>query len=129
MKEMLDLSDMGYYEMAMAWKLLKAYTESRPERRPSTWHDSGVKLAFNPHSGCVFLVNDVDQVLMLDGDKLALYYTLPYAGSEGFIDELYDEFKAGGIDKQDYEQLADYLEDEYMLAEAEEVRKAIKEEH
>lgn len=120
--DIFDLSRMGYRELAEASELLKAYTEARPE----AWDDSGVKLAYNSYSGVVFLTNDISQELRLRDGNAEMYYWLSYAGEEGHIDELYESFKNGGIDPEDYEQLANYLEGEGMSKEADEVRKAME---
>lgn len=122
MLDIYDISKMGYRELAEAGKLLEAYAEERP----ASWCDEGVRLACNSDSGCVFLTNEDGQVLMLYGDKVALSYSLTYGDNEGFIDELYEEFKNGDIDKQDYEELACYLEAEQMTDEAEQVHKALR---
>lgn len=122
MEELLDLSKLGYREAEEAGKLLLAYTKSRPDN----WYDEGVKLAFNSYNGNVFLLNDDYQVLMLNGDKAEIYYSLSCDGYEGFIEDLYDDFRNGNIDERNYDQLADYLEAENMTAEAEEVRQAIR---
>lgn len=59
---------------------------------PTDFYDEGVKFAFNKNSGCVFLVNDDYQCCMMNGDKLDIWYSSPYSGHEGFIDELFDEY-------------------------------------
>ena len=59
---------------------------------PDSFYDEGVRFAFNKNSGYVFLVNDEYQVLMMNGDKLELYYSSPYEGREGFINDLFDEY-------------------------------------
>lgn len=59
---------------------------------PDNFYDEGVKFAFNKNSGYVFLVNDEYQVLMMNDGKLELYYTSPYEGYEGFINDLFDDY-------------------------------------
>lgn len=59
---------------------------------PTDFYEEGVKFAFNKNSGYVFLVNDDYQVCMMNGDKLEVFYTSPYEGHEGFIDDLFDEY-------------------------------------
>lgn len=119
-----NLAEFGNRELAIAGELLTAYAENRP----ANFYEGGVKLEFNPGSGNVFLVNDDGQVLVLDGDELREWHFLSYAGNEGFADGLFIEFRDGGINENDYEQLADILEAEGMKAEAEEVRRKITEE-
>ena len=55
---------------------------------PDDFYDEGVKVAMNRNSGYVFLVNDDYQVCMMSGDKLESFYSSPYDGHEGFLDEL-----------------------------------------
>lgn len=57
---------------------------------PTDFYDEGVKFAFNKNSGNVFLVNDEYQCAMMNDDKLDIWYSSPYDGHEGFIDELFD---------------------------------------
>lgn len=121
MQDMYDLSNMGYREMEKAGELLKAYAKGRPDN----WDDTNVRLAFNASSGLVFLTNDEGQTLMLRNGKVEMPYFLRYDGEEGFIDELYADFKNGDIAGEDYNELAGYLEGEGMTAEAEEVREAM----
>lgn len=59
---------------------------------PDNFYDEGVKFAFNSNSGNVFLVNDDYQVCMMNGDVLEEFYTSPYEGHEGFINDLFDEY-------------------------------------
>ena len=63
---------------------------------------SGVKFAFNRNSGNVFLVNDEYQVAMLNGGKLESFYTSPYAGREGFFEELALEYADMHEDDQEW---------------------------
>lgn len=57
---------------------------------PNNFYEDGVKFAFNRNSGNVFLVNEEYQVAMMNEDKLDIWYSSPYHGHEGFIDELID---------------------------------------
>ena len=59
---------------------------------PSNFYEDNVRLAFNKNSGYVFLVNDDCQVAMMNGNNLECFYTSPYDGREGFIDELFDDY-------------------------------------
>lgn len=121
MNDVLDISHMGYRELQEAEKLLVAYAGARPD----AWWDENVKLAFNVHSGMVFLTNDDYQTLVLRDGKVELFYCLGYDGHEGFIDELYSDFLDGDMAEQNLDELANYLEDERMIEEAERVRSAI----
>ena len=76
-------------ERALAIELLQAWGE---QGLPSDFYEEGVKVAFNRNSGYVFLVNDEYQCAMMNGNKLEIYYTSPYDGREGFIDELFDDY-------------------------------------
>lgn len=74
-------------ERAMVLEIMQAWDKNG---LPDNFYDEGVKFAFNRNSGYVFLVNDDYQCLMMNGDKLDVYYNSPYDGHEGFLDELLD---------------------------------------
>jgi len=59
---------------------------------PDDFNDDGVKLAFNRHSGNVFLVNSEYQCCMVSDGKLESFYSSPYQGIEGFFDELVEQY-------------------------------------
>ena len=59
---------------------------------PDNFYDEGVRFAFNKNSGYVFLINDDYQCLMMNGDVLEEFYTSPYDGHEGFINDLFDDY-------------------------------------
>ena len=74
-------------ERALTIELLQAWGE---QGLPNDFYEGGVKVAMNRNSGYVFLVNDEYQCAMMNGDKLEYFYTSPYDGHEGFLDELLD---------------------------------------
>ena len=76
-------------ERALAIELLQAWGE---QGLPNDFYEEGVKLACNRNSGYVFLVNDEYQCAMMNGNNLECFYTSPYDGREGFIDELFDDY-------------------------------------
>ena len=59
---------------------------------PNNFYLENVRFAYNRNSGCVFLVNDDCQVLMMNGNVLEEFYTSPYDGHEGFINDLFEEY-------------------------------------
>lgn len=65
---------------------------------------------------------------MLNGDNLESWYFLSYYGNEGFLDELLDEYNNGNIKEEDFEQLADILEQNGSNEKAEEIRAKLSEE-
>lgn len=83
-----NLEKMGYREMAEVKDILTAYMEHGV---PADFYDEGVTIEFNPNSGYVFLTNCDYQVAMLVGDRLESWYTTPYSGYEGFIEDLVDD--------------------------------------
>ena len=119
-----NLSDFGYRELALLEELLKAMRE---QGLPDDFYNDEVHPMMNRNSGNVFLTNSEYQVAMMNGDKLEAFYCLSYHGNEGFADELYIDFQNGNIGKEDFEQLANILEENNMDEEAEKVRKAIEE--
>lgn len=81
-----NLAEFGKRELAMAAELLNAYSKGNYDC-PYFMND-GVQVMMNKNSGNVFLINDECQVLMMNGNKLEGFYSSPYSGYEGFIDEL-----------------------------------------
>ena len=76
-------------ERALAIELLQAWGK---QGLPSDFYEEGVKVAFNRNSGNVFLVNEDYQCAMMNGDKLESFYSSPYHGYEGFIDDLFNDY-------------------------------------
>lgn len=77
-------------ERALAIELLQAWGE---QGLPSDFYEEGVKLAFNRNSGNVFLVNEDYQCAMMNDGILESFYTSPYHGHEGFINDLWNEYQ------------------------------------
>ena len=122
-----DLSDFGKNELAEAVKLLTAYSEGRGKGGCLDRFGNGVKIGFNFNSSCVWLEDEECNCLMYDEETQELYqfYSLPFAGNEGSAKYLYEQFDDGLVGPEDYEQLANILEDEGMDEEAEYVRRVI----
>lgn len=59
---------------------------------PDNFYLENVRFAYNRSSGYVFLVNDDYQCVMMNGDVLEMFYTSPYEGREGFIEDLFDAY-------------------------------------
>ena len=76
-------------ERRMVMEILQAWDR---DGLPDDFDDSGVKVAFNKSSRNVFLVNEDYQVAMMNGDELETFYTSPWAGVEGFLADLLDEY-------------------------------------
>jgi hypothetical protein len=108
-----DLGKFGFIELDVAGDLLKAYARSG---LPKDFSDSGVKLAFNINSGYVFLTNDECQVAIHTINResgeiyLHSFYTSPYEGKEGSLEDLEQEFKdMHPEDKQWFKDLKESL--------------------
>lgn len=84
-----NLADFGRRERKLAAELLMASCE---QGFPADFEDSGVQIMWNRNSDNVFFVNDEYQVAMMNGDKLESFYTTPYSGYEGFVDELLEMY-------------------------------------
>ena len=85
-----NLDDFGYRELEEANKLT---TAMKKNGLPNDFDGLGVKLAFNRNSGYVFLTNSEYQVAMVDDKgKLYSYYTTPYSGHEGCLEDLLEEY-------------------------------------
>lgn len=104
-----NLSDFGYRELAMLEEILKAMRE---QGLPDNFSDNEVVPMMNQNSGNVFLTNSDYEVAMMNGDTLEMFYTLPYNGNEGFVEDLIQQYKNDDIDREDFEYLADILESE-----------------
>lgn len=94
-----DLAIFGERELLLASDLLRSYTLAGQRRDgvqynylPESWDDSGVKLAFNPNSGEVFLTNEDYQSLVNTDDGVAMWYFTPYYGVEGTLEEIAEAF-------------------------------------
>lgn len=102
-----NLADFGYRELDMAADLLKAYANGKG---PDEFETEGVILMMNQNSGNVFLTNDEYQVIMMNGpDDLEMWYFTPYAGHEGFADDLRDDYERnpGDWEAEDVQYLID----------------------
>jgi len=65
----VNLEVFGFRELDIASKLLAKVSEYG---YPRDFSDAGISLAFNTHSGYVFLTNEDYQVLMLENGKLKI---------------------------------------------------------
>lgn len=95
-----DLTKFGYREREMAEELLKAWRE---QGLPEDFEENKVVIMMNINSGYVFLTNSDYQVAMMNDDKLESFYTCPYCGHEGFIEDMEHE--------PDDEECSRYLEE------------------
>lgn len=121
-----DFAEFGRREIAIAAKLLQAYSDNIQEGDCLSRFGGNVKIGFNKNSGNVWLEDEDCNCLMLqDEGKLAQWYFLFYQGQEGFALTLFEYFLDGEIDSEDWEQLADILEQEGYLDEASQVQNAI----
>ena len=94
-----DFSEFGYRELDEAGKLLSAIKNGLP----SDFDDEGIKVGFNKNSGFVFLTNSEYQVAMVDDKgKLFSFYTTPYEGHEGCLEELLEEYDDMHPEDQEY---------------------------
>jgi len=75
---------------------------------PDDFDNEGVRAAFNRNSGYVFLTNDEYQVAMMNGDYLESFYSTPYKGCEGFLDDLLEN-DPSEYHHQDCEYICDLI--------------------
>ncbi len=101
--DLADFDAEGRYELI---KLLKAWQSSG---LPDDFYDNEVVPMLNRNSGYVFLTNSEYQVCMEANGKLESWYTTPYSGYEGFLDDLVQEYldNPDGWDEEDVEYLHD----------------------
>ena len=88
-----DLIYFGARERAILVELLEAWSR---DGLPSDFDDTHVQPMFNLNSGYVFLTNDECQTAIMEDGKLVSHYFLPYAGIEGTLNELVEEFEKYG---------------------------------
>lgn len=98
-----DLAKFGSRELREAAELLAAYCEGA---RPHDFDSEGVTVMFNLRSGMVFLTNSGYQVAVSDGcGNLDSFYTSPYEGHEGTLEDLRRDFDRDSWDLEDIEWL------------------------
>jgi len=85
-----NLAQFSNRELAEVRDLLDAMLNSG---LPSDFYEDTVQPMFNLNSGCVFLTNSEYQVCMLNEGKLESFYSSPYAGLEGFYDDLKEQYE------------------------------------
>lgn len=97
--DMFNLDNFREREMELAADLLRSYVRAGLHRDgkqynalPESWCDDGVKLAFNPNSGFVFLSNEESQALVDTEDGIAMWYFTPYYGVEGILEDVAEAF-------------------------------------
>lgn len=85
-----DLTRFGQRELSMLREILEAWEK---HGIPDELTD-GVTPHFNTHSGYVFLSDEDYNTAMLNDEtgKLEMWYYTPYAGFEGFLSDLIDEY-------------------------------------
>ena len=85
-----NLAQFGNSELVEVRDLLDAMLNSG---LPSDFYEDAVQPMFNLNSGCVFLTNSEYQVCMINEGKLESFYSSPYAGLEGFYDDLKEQYE------------------------------------
>tara|TARA_R110002020_G_scaffold29237_2_gene92319 strand:+ start:4273 stop:4602 length:330 start_codon:yes stop_codon:yes gene_type:complete len=96
-----DLAEFGHREREIATDLLNAWRE---QGLPEDFYDEDVRIMMNFNSGNVFLTNEEYQVAMLNGDKLESFYSLPYSGNEGFLED-FENYNEDDLHSDDWEYL------------------------
>jgi hypothetical protein len=86
-----NLAEFGVGQLRKAAELLTAYCEGE---RPRGFGDEGVTVAYNLHSGRVFLTNADADVAVLVGGALESFYVSPCSGHEGTFAELWANYSS-----------------------------------
>ena len=94
-----DLSEFGYREQKLAQDIFIAW---RNNGLPQDFYNDEVELWFNKNSGYVFLSNSDYQVAIEEEGKLVSFYTTPYEGREGTLEELLEEYEDMHPEDKDY---------------------------
>lgn len=85
-----NLAEFGMREIILAKNLLTAWVDNG---LPSDFEQDEVVIMMNKNSGNVFLTNSEFQVAMEDGGKLYSFYSTPYNGIEGSLEDLIAEYE------------------------------------
>ena len=107
----MDLSTLGNRELLIATELLKAYAENN---KTEVFKERFYKLkdiGYNNYSGDVFLTDENSNCGMLNDGIIDLYFSLPYDGKEGFLQDLVNDYDPHSLDKEDLKQMLDYIKD------------------
>lgn len=89
--QVMTIPDWGYRELEEAADLLKKYVNNPSP--PDFDDDCAMSIGFNPYSGYVFIMNEMGDTLIIDGeDNLVSFYSTPYNGIEGTLEELLDNY-------------------------------------
>lgn len=101
-----NFADFGVRERHELIEILQAWESSE---LPDDFYDDEVVPMFNRDSGYVFLTNSEYQVCMVADGKLESWYTTPYAGYEGFLDDFVQAYMDDLYewDEEDIEYLRD----------------------
>lgn len=101
-----NLADFGMREIAELRDILTAWLDYG---LPDDFYEDGVTPMLNRNSGNVFLTNSDYQVAMLADGRLESWYFTPYAGHEGFLEDLVDDYRSypDNWDEEDIEYLRD----------------------
>lgn len=80
-----DWNKFGYREIEMAKELLSHVKEIDSYGK--------VTVQFNTSSGCVFLCDENYRVWMMNGENIEEFFSCPYCGHEGFLEDMMHEPK------------------------------------
>lgn len=98
-------------EQSLAIELFTLLKEDKLSDLARDYFDtSRYDVYFNTSSGYVFLCDEEHNVLMKNGKELDLFISTPYAGEEGFMDELIDRWSE--LDDEDKEHLSSMMSEE-----------------
>ena len=83
-----DLAKFGSRERKMAEDLLKVWRE---QGLPIDFYDENVTIMMDTNSGNVFLTDSEYRVARMNGDRLESFYSCPYCGHKGFLEDMEHE--------------------------------------
>tara|TARA_R100000697_G_scaffold83549_2_gene95614 strand:- start:97 stop:771 length:675 start_codon:yes stop_codon:yes gene_type:complete len=109
-----DLNKFGRREKDMMVDLFVLYRDNKITKIAKDYFDFGtMKPAYNINSGYVFLTDDDYNVVMENDGMLDLFISTPYAGVEGFYDDLMED-EYFDMDEEDKEYM-DSLQGHKMM--------------
>jgi hypothetical protein len=99
-------------ELNLMQELLQIYNQNNLTPLAHKYFGGIERVGFNPNSGCVWLEDDDNNCLMINGDKLDLHIYTPYNGIEGFLDDILNEYDLDALHREDKEYLLSLKENQ-----------------
>lgn len=111
-----NLGEFGFNDLKTVSKLLTLYKEGNGDE--FLYSTDNVRPQMNTNSGYIWLSNSEHECLMITEDEngkdcLKLHFYTPYAGHEGFLSDLLDEYPDYTFHIEDFEFLLERNDNDY----------------